>query len=181
MQSNLPDSALLDVRGMWCTSCANALESMLRRQPGVLAASVSFAAESASLQWDPLATSLDHLLQRAAKLGYACLPEGAGHDRRAHFARIRHDLMVRLVVAVFFSMWVMPAQWALYVAPEGSLSPAARLAWRCLQGSPPCRWLATVRCRFSARRGARCALGRRAWTSSSRPGPPGPACFRYGS
>ncbi|MCX4148872.1 cation-translocating P-type ATPase [Paraburkholderia madseniana] len=126
MQSNLPDSALLDVRGMWCTSCANALETMLRRQPGVLAASVSFAAESASLQWDPLATSLERLLQRTAKLGYACIPEGAGHDRRAHFAKIRHDLMVRLVVAVFFSMWVMPAQWALYVAPEGSLSPAAR-------------------------------------------------------
>jgi P-type Cu+ transporter len=87
MQSNLPDSALLDVRGMWCTSCANALESMLRRQPGVLAASVSFAAESASLQWDPLATSLDRLRQRAARLGYTCIPEGAGHDRRAHFAK----------------------------------------------------------------------------------------------
>ena len=126
MQSTLPDSALLDVRGMWCTSCANALEGLLRRQPGVLAVSVSFAAESASLQWDPRATSLDRLMQLAAKLGYACTPEGAGHDRRAHFASIRHDLTVRLVVALFFSMWVMPAQWALYVTPEGSLSPAAR-------------------------------------------------------
>jgi Cu+-exporting ATPase len=122
MQSDRPDSVLLDVCGMWCTSCANALERVLQRQLGVLDAKVSFSSESASLQWDPAAASLAQILHRAAKLGYECVPEGPGHDRRAHFAKVRHDLLVRLVVATFFSMWVMVAQWSLYVAPEGSMS-----------------------------------------------------------
>jgi heavy metal translocating P-type ATPase len=126
MQSDRPDSVVLDVRGMWCTSCANALERVLQRQPGVLDAKVSFASESASLQWDPAAISLAEILQHATRLGYECVSEGAGHDRRAHFAKVRHDLLVRLVVAAFFSMWVMVAQWTLYVAPEGSMSPAVQ-------------------------------------------------------
>jgi heavy metal translocating P-type ATPase len=126
MQPDRPDSVLLDVRGMWCTSCANAMERVLQRQPGVLDARVSFASESASLQWDPAVTSLAQILHHAARLGYECVPEGAGHDRGAHFAKVRHDLSVRLVVAVFFSMWVMVAQWTLYVAPKGSMSLAVQ-------------------------------------------------------
>ncbi|WP_406869864.1 heavy metal translocating P-type ATPase [Paraburkholderia fungorum] len=122
--SELVDSVLLDVRGMWCTSCANALERVLQRQPGVLDARVSFASESASLQWNPRVTSLDQLLRQASKLGYGCVPEGTGHDRRAHFAKIQRDLSARLVVSLFFSMWVMLAQWTLYVAPHGSISPS---------------------------------------------------------
>ncbi|WP_434715559.1 heavy metal translocating P-type ATPase [Paraburkholderia sp. A3RO-2L] len=120
------DCITLDVRGMWCTSCANALERVMKRQPGVLDATVSFASESAQLQWDPHVTTLDSILSAADKLGYACAAEGAGHDRRAHFARIRRDLGLRLAVAVFFDMWVMVAQWTLYLSPDGTLSPAAQ-------------------------------------------------------
>jgi heavy metal translocating P-type ATPase len=120
------DSVVLDVRGMWCTSCANAVERVLQRQPGVLDAKVSFASESALLQWDPAATSLSRVLSHAAKLGYQCVPEGMGHDRRAHFARVKSDLSIRLIVALFFSMWVMVAQWALYLAPDGSIVPAVQ-------------------------------------------------------
>ena len=126
MSSNNFDSAVLDVRGMWCTSCANALERVLRRHAGVLDAKVNFASESALVQWDPAATSLCDLLVRAARLGYECVPDGDSHDRRAHFAKIKGDLSLRLVVALFFSMWVMVAQWSLYVAPEGSMSAAAQ-------------------------------------------------------
>jgi Cu+-exporting ATPase len=126
VSSDTFDSAVLDVRGMWCTSCANALERVLRRHAGVLDAKVNFASESAVVQWDPAATSLSDLLARAARLGYKCVPDGDNHDRRAHFAKIKGDLSLRLVIALFFSMWVMVAQWSLYVAPEGSMSAAAQ-------------------------------------------------------
>jgi Cu+-exporting ATPase len=119
-------SVMLDIRGMWCTSCANALERTFERQPGVLGAKVSFASESASLEWDPAATSLDRILLQAGKLGYECVPDGEAHDRHAHLAKVKGDLSMRLVVALFFSMWVMPAQWTLYVAPAGSVSPAVQ-------------------------------------------------------
>jgi P-type Cu+ transporter len=139
MQSGLFDSATLDVRGMWCTSCANALERVLLRQPGVLDAKVSFAAESAAIEWDPKRTSLDRVLPRAAKLGYQCSVEGEGHDRPAHLASIKRDLVLRLVVASFFSMWVMVAQWTLYLAPRDALPQALRYwfaVFACLSALP---------------------------------------------
>jgi P-type Cu+ transporter len=139
MQSDLAKSATLDVRGMWCTSCANALERVLLRQPGVLDAKVSFAAESAAVEWDPQRTSLDQFLPRAAKLGYQCSLEGEGHERRAHLASIKRDLVLRLVVASFFSMWVMLAQWTLYLAPRDAL-PQSLCYWfavfACLSALP---------------------------------------------
>lgn len=120
------DSITLDVRGMWCTSCANAVERVMKRQCGVLDATVSFASESAQLQWDPHATTLDSIVAAVEKIGYSCAAEGAGHDRRAHFARIQRDLGLRLAVAVFFDMWVMVAQWTRYLSPDGTLSRAAQ-------------------------------------------------------
>jgi Cu+-exporting ATPase len=130
MPSDVPsatfDSALLDVRGMWCTSCANALERTLRRQTGVLDATVNFASESASVQWDPAATSLQEVLASTTWLGYECVLDRESHDRGAHLARVKGDLSLRLVVALFFSMWVMVAQWSLYLAPEGSMSASVQ-------------------------------------------------------
>ncbi|RAR50757.1 copper/silver-translocating P-type ATPase [Paraburkholderia unamae] len=122
------DSITLDVRGMWCTSCANAVERVLKRQPGVLDATVSFAAESAQLQWDPHAATLAQIVAAVEKIGYPCVAEGDGHDRRAHFARIKRDLGLRLVVAVFFDMWVMAAQWPLYLFADSALSRPAQYA-----------------------------------------------------
>ena len=128
------DCITLDVRGMWCTSCANAAERVMKRQRGVLDATVSFASESAQLQWDPHATTLDSIIRAVAKVGYTCAAEGAGHDRRAHFARIRQDLGMRLAVAVFFGMWVMVAQWTRYLSPDGTLSRAAQYAFALFAG-----------------------------------------------
>src|SRR5260370_4638924 len=126
MPSDSLDSAVLDVRGMWCTSCANALERVLSRHAGVLEAKVNFASESALVQWDPAATSLRDLLADTARLGYECAPDGESHDRRAHFAKIKGDLSLRLIIALFFSMWAMVAQWSLYLAPAGSMSATAQ-------------------------------------------------------
>jgi P-type Cu+ transporter len=101
-----PDgSATIDVRGMWCTSCANAVERVLARQPGVLDAKVSFTTESAHVQWDPRQTTLLSLLEPVARLGYTALPEEASRDRRAHLAREIRALQLRLLVAAVFSMW----------------------------------------------------------------------------
>ncbi|WP_322048068.1 cation-translocating P-type ATPase [Paraburkholderia sp. J67] len=132
--ASILDSITLDVRGMWCTSCANVVERMMKRQPGVLDATVSFASESAQLQWDPHATTLDTILSAVEKVGYACAAEGTGHDRRAHFARIRRGLCLRLAVAAFFDMWVMIAQWTLYLSPDGTLSRPVQYAFALCAG-----------------------------------------------
>ena len=126
MLSNGFNTAVLDVRGMWCTSCANALERVLRRQAGVLDAKVNFASESALVQWDSATTTLSDLVDRAARYGYECVPDGESHDRSALFAKIKGDLSLRLVVALFFSMWVMVAQWSVYLAPADSIGLTAQ-------------------------------------------------------
>jgi heavy metal translocating P-type ATPase len=99
---------------------------MLARQPGVLDAKVSFAAESAHVQWDPRGTTLARLLEPVARLGYTAVPEEASRDRRAHLAREVGALRLRLIVAAVFSMWVMLAQWALYLDSAHELPASAR-------------------------------------------------------
>jgi heavy metal translocating P-type ATPase len=111
---------------MWCTSCANAVERLLARQPGVLDAKVSFTAESAHVQWDPRQITLARLLEPVARLGYTAVPEEASRDRRAHLAREVRALQLRLVVAAVFSMWVMLAQWALYLDSAHQIPVATR-------------------------------------------------------
>lgn len=130
----VPDSATLDVRGMWCTSCANALERVLQRQPGTLQARVSFASESATVEWDPRHTSLERLLAAAAKLGYECVPESETPDRRAHTAALLEDLTIRLVIAAFCSMWVMTAQATLYFTTAATVPEPIRYGLAVLAG-----------------------------------------------
>jgi cation transport ATPase len=101
--------------------CANALERVFRRHAGVIDAKVDFASEVALAQWDPAATSLRDLFGAGTQLGYACRVDGESRDRGAHFARVKADLSLRLVVALLFSIWVMAAQRTLCLAPEGSM------------------------------------------------------------
>ncbi|MBY4672330.1 cadmium-translocating P-type ATPase [Burkholderia multivorans] len=124
-------SAVVDVRGMWCPSCANAVERVLARQPGVLDARVSFAAEAAHVQWDVTRTTLTTLLDAVARLGYTATLEGTTRDRRAHLAREAARVRLRLIVAVVFGMWAMPAQWTLYLDAQHTIPESIRLglAW----------------------------------------------------
>src|SRR5260370_1710233 len=122
MRSYNVDSAVLDVRGRWCTSCANALERVLSRHAGVLDAKVNFASESALIQWDPAATSLRDLLADTARLGYECVPDGESHDRRAHFAKIKSALFLSPLLALFFSLWAPGAHRGFYLPPASRLS-----------------------------------------------------------
>ncbi|QBR03731.1 heavy metal translocating P-type ATPase [Paraburkholderia pallida] len=134
MEADQVANILLDVQGMWCTSCANAVERVLNRQPGVLGAKVSFPSESATLEWDCSVTSLATILGPVKKLGYECVPEGPSQDRAAHFARLRRDLSLRLVVAAFLSMWVMTAQWTLYLEPDEGLTTSVRFGFALFAG-----------------------------------------------
>ncbi|MBN3794116.1 cation-translocating P-type ATPase [Burkholderia sp. Ac-20392] len=124
-------SAVVDVRGMWCPSCANAVERVLARQHGVLDARVSFAAEAAHVQWDATQTSLATLLDAVARLGYTATLESTNRDRRAHLAREAARVRMRLIVAIVFGMWAMPAQWTLYLDAQNTIPESIRLglAW----------------------------------------------------
>ncbi|HLU03421.1 MAG TPA: cation-translocating P-type ATPase [Advenella sp.] len=107
--------AVLAVRGMWCASCAMALQRSLGKVPGIQEAVVNFISGSVLLRWDPDSAALSQIVMRSHKLGYELsfmLDEGALADGlNAQARRIR----LQLAVAVVFGMWSMLCAWVLYL------------------------------------------------------------------
>ncbi|MCR6632277.1 MAG: heavy metal translocating P-type ATPase [Magnetospirillum sp.] len=64
----------LPVRGMTCAACSTRLERVLGKLPGVEAANVSLAAETADLRFDPRQVGPGQLAEAVAKAGFS-VPE----------------------------------------------------------------------------------------------------------
>lgn len=91
--------------GMWCAGCAAAAEQVLRNQPGVKSADVSFAAERGRIQYDPAQVDPAAVLQKLDALGYqARLLTDPGQQRAE---RQQERTLLQLVVAAGFGMQVM--------------------------------------------------------------------------
>lgn len=73
------------VSGMTCANCAPAIEKKLKETPGVHSASVNFAAETVSVDYDPQVISLRGIFDRVRDAGYIPLEnkEEAQGDRSA--------------------------------------------------------------------------------------------------
>jgi P-type Cu+ transporter len=60
----------ITVTGMSCASCVQRVERALSKQEGVTEASVNFAAEKASVTYEPATTSPDELIWAIRDVGY---------------------------------------------------------------------------------------------------------------
>ncbi|MCS6849341.1 MAG: heavy metal translocating P-type ATPase [Anaerolineae bacterium] len=60
----------LPITGMTCANCANTIERVLRKTPGVADASVNFAGEHASIAFDPAQVSPAQIIERVRAAGY---------------------------------------------------------------------------------------------------------------
>lgn len=67
----------LKVNGMDCTSCANIVQKTISKTPGVTKSQVSFATETASIEFDPGKTSLNTINENVKKYGYSLQIEGS--------------------------------------------------------------------------------------------------------
>jgi Cu+-exporting ATPase len=65
------DQATLRLRGMSCASCANNIEQAIRSVPGVVKCSINFAAEQASITYDPKRTDLGAIQNAVSEAGYS--------------------------------------------------------------------------------------------------------------
>jgi Cu+-exporting ATPase len=61
---------LLPVTGMTCANCVATVERSLKKQPGVVSASVNLASERASVSYDPASATLPVLVARVERAGY---------------------------------------------------------------------------------------------------------------
>jgi copper chaperone CopZ len=69
----------LAIEGMHCDACAATIEALLLREPGVKAASISYAARSGRILYEPGATDPGRLKATIAQAGYrVTIDTGAG-------------------------------------------------------------------------------------------------------
>lgn len=59
---------------MSCASCAGRIEKSLAEMPGISAASVNFAMEELTVDFDPSAASVEGIVERVRELGYSARP-----------------------------------------------------------------------------------------------------------
>ena len=76
-------SALLELTGMTCAACANSIEGVLNRMPGVKAA-VNFAAARARVEYTPGVASIEDMIARLARAGF-----GAAEVRELDAAQLQ--------------------------------------------------------------------------------------------
>ena len=60
----------LTIQGMHCEGCAKTVEALLTAEPGVKAATASYASGSARVLYDPGAADLARLIAAVARAGY---------------------------------------------------------------------------------------------------------------
>jgi Cu2+-exporting ATPase len=112
----------LRIGGMHCASCADIIERALLREPGVVQARVSAAAQCATVRWDPGATQAARIVAAVQAAGYEASPDTAAAARALRAAEARKSLW-RLFVAAFCSMQVMMLAGPTYFGGASDLTP----------------------------------------------------------
>ena len=92
----------LGLMGMHCAVCAQTIEKALREAEGVLSAQVNFAAETATVRYNPEVTGVPLLRKVVEKAGYQAVSRESGAIDREKQAREREARNLRLMVIVSF-------------------------------------------------------------------------------
>ncbi|MBI4269790.1 MAG: copper ion binding protein, partial [Candidatus Rokubacteria bacterium] len=115
------ERATIPVHGMSCASCVAKIENGLASHPGVLAASVNFAAEHATVEYVPGQVALEDLRRAIHELGYEAgdvaeaaasaedLSEREARSHEALLRRLRRKIAVGAVVSVPVFLGSYPA------------------------------------------------------------------------
>lgn len=113
------------INGMTCPSCVWLLERVIARHAGVVSASLTYSAATASVVFDPSLTTPADIFSDIARLGYLPRPYSptlAESDAR----RERTDLLLRFGTGLFLTMQLMAYSCALYAGYFQGMSPAMK-------------------------------------------------------
>ncbi len=108
----LTEHVELPITGMTCASCANRIERRLNKLDGVTA-SVNYATEKATVDYDPLTLGADELVSAVESVGYqAALPatgpqDRDGHEHQGADDRAAAELGRRVVICAVLSLPVL--------------------------------------------------------------------------
>ncbi|MGE0885899.1 MAG: heavy metal translocating P-type ATPase [Blastocatellales bacterium] len=122
-----PDAAtretLLQVSGMWCSSCAWLIEHALSGERGVVSAEAYFASDLVKVKYCPQFLPPDRIKERINKLGYLAT-EYTGDHETANAER--RDLLLRMGIAGFLWLNIMTLSTALYVGYFEQIADSVR-------------------------------------------------------
>ena len=105
----MSQSKTLDISGMTCANCALRIEKGLSKLPGVQSATVNFAMETASVEYDAAVCELPQLIGKVEQLGYGAAEQKEEEaDQRAEE---RHREYVKT-----FRLWLVSAALSLPLA-----------------------------------------------------------------
>ncbi|CAZ87059.1 putative Copper-translocating P-type ATPase [Thiomonas arsenitoxydans] len=128
--------ATLDVEGMTCASCVGRVERALRKQPGVLSATVNLAVNRAQVRYLPAMLDAQALAQAVVDAGYGARPvqegDAAAEDASAaaharNLARMRRGLLLAAALALpVLLLSMLPMLWPALDAALLRVSPVPR-------------------------------------------------------
>ncbi|MBP5980386.1 MAG: cation-translocating P-type ATPase [Halomonas sp.] len=108
------NEALYTLNGMWCTSCALAVEGVLSHRKGVENISVHYPTATLWIKGGSEAIALDALAPKVKRLGYHLTELEPNADAHARLEQESRYLSLRLLVGSVFGMWTMLASILIY-------------------------------------------------------------------
>ncbi|MDP1880681.1 MAG: heavy metal translocating P-type ATPase [Parachlamydiaceae bacterium] len=119
---------------MWCPSCAYVIHLILMREKGVKSCVVDYSTDLASIQFTARFISKEKILRLISQMGY--VPRAFDDPRNRAISR---SLLLRFIVAAFFSLNIMMFSYPIYATYFGEETEgyASLFAWLSLYGSLP--------------------------------------------
>lgn len=116
--------------GMTCAACANRIEKGLGKMPGISAAAVNFALETAHVEYNPSEVSVEEMIRKVEKLGYQATPKGdtagdAGDHREKEITRQKRKFIISAVLSLPL-LWAMVGHFSFtswIFVPESFMNP----------------------------------------------------------
>lgn len=131
--------ATLKLRGMSCASCANNVEQAIQSVPGVATCQVNFAAEQATVAYDPTQTGLADIQQAVDAAGYSAQPlqddilapedDVERRERQAENRRLTRKVWVAGLISAVLVIGSLPMMTGLSIPLIPMWLHAAWLQW----------------------------------------------------
>lgn len=125
----------LTIQNMWCPSCAQVIHLILLREKGVCQCVVDYSTDLAIIKYTPRLISKEKIIGLLHRIGYQSQLLQDPFEKTIHQA-----LLLRFIVAAFFSLNVMMFSYPIYATyfDGGEAEGYAKLfAWLSLIGSLP--------------------------------------------
>ncbi len=125
IDDNGVDKVDFEIIGMSCAACASKIESSLKKQGGVLSASVNFASKKAVISFNSSKVNVSDLKKTVTKLGYEAKSSGEVTNRNDEL----DSLKTRLIFSTILTIPLVLAMVVNVFNIEGTLSNILHNPW----------------------------------------------------